>query len=394
MRKLISVVTPLGWTVLSGSAGAWLLGWQLGWIELILAAATGLGTFVLCALFTIGRTDLGIVVEPQPRRLTAGQLAKVVVTVTNKAKRRLWPLALEVAVGRTIEPFDLPGLAGGGIHEASFDLPVAKRGVVPVGPATSVRGDPLGLLQRRYAWTGVTELFVHPATIRLAPLGAGLLRDLEGQTTNDMSMSDLAFHTLREYVPGDDRRYIHWRSSAKVSAGTSGGRFLVRQFRDTRRTHLLVVIDGDAASYPDPEDFETAVSVGASVAVQAIQDELEATVVVADRWTRKETGQRQTRQRILDTCARAELGRTGLAELVPQGIRLAPGATFALIVTGANPSFATLRRRTAHLPAEVRVTAVRVDPTDRPGLSGSPLRVLTVTALGDLRRLLSRGDAG
>ena len=60
-------------------------------------------------------------------------------------------------------------------------------------------------------------------------------------------MSDLAFHALREYQPGDDRRYVHWRSSAKH------GRLLVRQFLDTRRSHLAVVVDTDPG-YAGGED--------------------------------------------------------------------------------------------------------------------------------------------
>ena len=48
---------------------------------------------------------------------------------------------------------------------------------------------------------------------------------------------------------------------------------------------------------------------------------------------------------------------------------------------------------TAHLPAEVRTVAVRVDPAGRPGLSaGTSLKVLTLPALADLRPLLSRKD--
>ena len=58
-------------------------------------------------------------------------------------------------------------------------------------------------------------------------------------------MSDLAFHALREYVPGDDLRHVHWRSSARA------GELLVRQYHDTRRNHATVVVDADPAAYPD-----------------------------------------------------------------------------------------------------------------------------------------------
>lgn len=103
------------------------------------------------------------------------------------------------------------------------------------GPAVSVRGDPLGFVRITVGMTDRVELFVHPVTVPLEPLGTGPPRDLEGCTTNDVSMSYLAFYALREYVPGDDRRHIHWRSTAKLATSTQDGRFLVRQYLDSRR---------------------------------------------------------------------------------------------------------------------------------------------------------------
>ena len=179
-------------------------------------------------------------------------------------------------------------------------MPTSRRGVIQVGPATTVQGDPSGLMRRTLTWTERTELFVHPRTVALERLGAGLLRDLEGATTEDISMSDLAFHALREYQPGDDRRYIHWRSSAKA------GKLLVRQFLDTRRSHVTVIVDPDPEQYRSGQgrtgqtdrdverdvmaanaptaietDVETAISVGSSIMVARSLDEQDWTVICA-----------------------------------------------------------------------------------------------------------------
>ncbi len=88
-----------------------------------------------------------------------------------------------------------------------------------------------------------TDLYVHPRISSLERLGSGFLRDLEGQTTQDLSPSDVAFHTLREYVPGDDRRHVHWKTTARI------GKLMVRQFVDTRRSFLSIVISTDPADY-------------------------------------------------------------------------------------------------------------------------------------------------
>ncbi len=377
-RTVLATVTPLGWIVLGGSVAAWAAGVWAGWAEAVLAGLTGVVASLLCGVFTLGRTAIAVRIEPRQRRLTVGGTTTVDVVVTSTATRRLLPFGLEVGA----EAFGVPGLAAGASYTAGFTVAGQRRGVIPVGPATSVRGDPLGLAQRRVEWAGPVEVFVHPVTVRLEAVGEGLLRDLEGRTTNDVSMSDLAFHTLREYVPGDDRRYIHWRSSAKA------GTFLVRQFRDTRRTHLLVVVDGDAGAYADPEEFETAVSVGASVACRAVEDAVGVTLLAADQWTGKGPGGR-SRQAVLDTCARAGLGGEALPRLVGRGASTVPEATYALVVTGSRPTFTDLRRAAARLPVGMPAVVVQVDPLGRPRCAPHPvLTVLTLTDLTDLRGLL------
>lgn len=389
----LSTVTGLGWLVLTGAVAGWWVGDTLGWAELVLGAATAVGVLLIGAVFTVGRTNLTVTLEPGTRRIEVGRSTVARLSVVNNAVRPLLPLVMEVGENHPARP--VPVIRGrGGTHTDEYTVAGVRRGLIMVGPATSVRGDPLGLLQRRVTWTRPITVFVHPVTVPLAALGAGLLRDLEGQVTNDLSMSDLAFHALRPYEPGDDRRYIHWRSSAKLHATMPGGTFLVRQFRDTRRTQLLVVIDSDLAAYGEPEDFELAVSVGASVARQAVVDDLDVTLFVGDQWVSRRGARQQTPHHVLDTCARAVPGTLGLPILVPRAVRTAPEATFVLLVTGP-AEIADLRQVAAKLPAQARVTAVRVDPSasGRRSTRGG-LTVHTLTTLGDLPRLLTRGEGG
>ena len=93
----------------------------------------------------------------------------------------------------------------------------------------------------------------------------------------------LAFHALREYVPGDELRHVHWRASAHA------GKLIVKQHVDTAHASLAVVLDVSvhvtgngggrrprrtaetAASLPAglAEAFEVAVDCAASVAAIA-----------------------------------------------------------------------------------------------------------------------------
>jgi uncharacterized protein (DUF58 family) len=382
---VLRVVTPLGWTVLGLGFGSWILGSWFGWIEVMVIAAGCLFLFVFCSLLTFGRTSLRVRVDVDPDRVVVGEPAAGRVEVTNISKVRLVPIELDLPVGESAARFSLPTIAPSESHEEIFVVPTTRRAVIPVGPAMTVRGDPFGLLRRNVEWTDVSLLFVHPRTVPLESLGAGLLRDLEGQSSTDISMSDLAFHALRDYVPGDDRRHIHWKSSAKIGSTIPGGKFMVRQFLDTRRSHLTVVVDGQPGFYREPDDFETAVSAAASVVLRAIRDDIETTVVVAEQVSHEADA-----QRTMDSFSMAEFD-TGdsFSTLAGRGAIVAPDTSIALLITGANSTFTDLQRAATHYPPEVKVTALVVDPTRPVGISGtSTLSVMNLPHLGDLPSLL------
>ena len=153
-------------------------------------------------------------------------------------------------------------------------MPTEHRAVIAVGPARSVRGDAFGLVRRMVRWTDPEQLLTCiPRTTPLSGAVAGFFKDLEGQPTADLSNDDVSFHALRAYVPGDDRRYIHWRTSARTND------LMVRQFEETRRSHVAVGLSTRLADYADPAEFELAVETCASLAVQSFREERRLTIL-------------------------------------------------------------------------------------------------------------------
>jgi hypothetical protein len=375
-------VSPLGWAVLALGVAGWAVGAALGWTEWTMIGAAALALLACCVLLAVGRTRVRITTEVDPVRVTVGDPATGRIEVANDSRRGMLPLLVELPVGVSAARFTLPPLGAGKAHEELFVVPTSRRGVIPVGPATTVQGDPLGLVRRTLRWSEVTELFVHPRTISIEGIGAGLLRDLEGETTQDLSMSDLAFHALREYQPGDDRRYIHWRSSAKA------GRLLVRQFLDTRRSHLTIVVDADPASYAGGEaDVEVAISAAASLAVRAIMDEQDTTVLCRDQRASRTTG-----PLTLDALARVQIGPYDAFSLCGEALALAPDTSIAFLVTGSRRPFIEAQRALGQFEMEVHKVVLTVDASEQVGVKHvAGITLLNLRRLEDLRAVLVGG---
>ena len=382
VARLLHPVSPLGWATLVCAVVLGAGGWWLGWVELT-AVGTGLAAAVAVSiLLTVGRSTYAVELDLSEHRVTVGERAVGRLEVRNTSGRRLLPAQIELPVGRGAADFHLPSLGPGGVHEDVFAIPTTRRAVVVVGPVRSVRGDPLGLMRRRVRWTEAVDLYVHPRLVSLTGAASGVLRDLEGQATRVVSDSDMSFHALRDYVAGDDRRHIHWKTTARI------GELMVRQFEDTRRTHTAIALSTSTDDYASAEEFELAVSAAASIGVQVLRDERELTVLAGDRALRDDTP-----PLLLDDIAGLEAGPDGRGSdrLAQWVARDAADASVAILVTGSVPSSQDLRAQAVHIPVGVR-TLVLTCAVGRPleVVSHGTLSLVQMGGLADLPRALRR----
>lgn len=362
-RRALKPVGALGWGLLATCLLAWVVGTALHWVELRALAVAGVGTLLAAAAFTIGRSTYAVTLDLHATRVVVGERAVGKMEVRNSGARRLLPARIALPVGAVVSGFDLPSMKADDTHEELFAIPTSRRARLVVGPVSTGRGDPLGLLQRDVLWTDPVDLFVHPRTVRLAGSAAGFVRDLEGKPTRQLSNSDVSFHALRPYVAGDDRRYVHWKSSART------GTWMVRQFEETRRSHLVIALSSCPADYgDDPEEFELGVSSGGSMGLQALADEKTLSVLTSARRLRISSG-----QRLLDDLTVAELDGsaadlTVLARRVSQQVL---DASVVVLVCGTGVSLPRIRTAVTAFGQDARVVVLRCAP-------GEPTRLRTI----------------
>src|SRR5690606_27412983 len=138
-----AVVRPRGWVVFAVAVASWIGAYALGWAELVVVALASSVLLLAAVVFVVGRTDMEVDVTLARRRVVAGRRAVGRVQVANRTGRAQLATAVELSVGAASARFGLPRLAAGAVHEEIFTVPTRRRGVIPVGPVRSVRGDAL-----------------------------------------------------------------------------------------------------------------------------------------------------------------------------------------------------------------------------------------------------------
>ncbi|MEU4782666.1 DUF58 domain-containing protein [Micromonospora sp. NPDC023633] len=247
-------------------------GFRFAYPELTLlgaAAGTAVGYAVLTAAW---RPRLEVTRSADPDRVARGEPAAMTLTVRNAGRLRAASLVAEDRCGDRAVPVPLLRLRPGRDTTVRYEVPTARRGVVPVGPLRVTRRDPLGLVALARPYGGTVPVWVHPRVhpLNAVPTGAG--RSLDGRV-DKVPHGSITFDSLREYVVGDELRRVHWRTSARV------GELMVRENVDTSLPRIVVLLDNRAGAHPQrldgvAESFESACEAAASVLVAAYREAL------------------------------------------------------------------------------------------------------------------------
>jgi uncharacterized protein (DUF58 family) len=219
-----------------------------------------------------------------------------------------------------------------------------RRGLYTLGPTRLRTGDPFGIytltLHDQHASTLLVTPPLLPLTqLRIASGGwAGDVRRVRGVIERNISDAG-----VRNYVPGDSLRRIHWRASAHSNA------LIVRQLEAATSTDWWIFVDLDAAVQAGNDQdstLELSIVLAASLAVRGLKERrrvglafsgtelawLEPSAAPARRW------------HILRALSLAEAGNRSLSNLLAIG-RPARTATVILITPSPDPTWVAVAER-------------------------------------------------
>ncbi len=211
-----------------------------------------------------------------PQWAFAGTRFRVRFQLANRS--RLVPLAM-LRIDDTITEVD----SGIESHSASgagfvnpmqtvsthYECEIAKRGRYQFGPLRASTSFPFGLIQSTLDRSEQELLYVYPALVLLR---RGWQRELDRRhggtnaTARRSGPSEGDFFGLRDWQNGDNRKWIHWRTTARVNHP------VVRQFEQQRRFDTCILVDAYRPSVSPRPDEDEAVELAISIAATIVTE--------------------------------------------------------------------------------------------------------------------------
>ena len=243
-------------------------GWMLFWVCLATAfyatvmvrSAVMILFLVLAGLFLVNGLFLLLlfprlkVTRKVPARVMQGRVFTVEYEIENLSPFPCYcvladPLLQSCGILETDTPefFSVPGR---GKHKCVRKFLLKKRGIWELPSASAETAFPFGLLKASFCNHKCSQILVHPRYRKWEQKilygsgnenGNSSLR--KGNRTFQRGL-DLA--ACREYVYGDEVRYIHWGNSAKW------GRLVVKEFEEEKNFRMSVILDtGEKYTFRD-----------------------------------------------------------------------------------------------------------------------------------------------
>ncbi|MDQ4025360.1 MAG: DUF58 domain-containing protein [Actinomycetota bacterium] len=237
---------------------------QAGWLFVLAAGVLGLAASGLVVSHRLAAAEVR---HELPARARVGEAVPVRMSVRSSRSRRLPLLRVEDAFP-AFDPVAIASepVAPGDSAAAELTRVAVKRGVFEEGPAVVSTAAPFGLTRTRRNSTVRARLVVHPAWTELRTFP---LPDTPAATADEALAVVRAGHGevfagVRDYRPGDQRKWVHWRSTART------GRLVVREHEEPARSPVVLVLAGDPAPAREAV-WETLVAAAASVGLHALE---------------------------------------------------------------------------------------------------------------------------
>ena len=381
LKTLVGAVTPTGWAVITLVIVGLVLAVAFQWVEALACALAGVVALLLAAMRVAWRPPHVVSIRVPNERIVAGQTAVGEISVRNERARSVRSGIIELPIGTGTGEFVVPPLGAHETWDEMFLISSRHRGLINVGPARAVRSDALGLLRRVRMWDEPVLLHVHPRTVRVPFDATGFQLDVEGVATGKLSSSDVSFHALRDYEPGDDRRAVHWQSTARL------GKLIVRQYEETHRSHHVIVLDTSRDAW-DHDAFETAVSVAGSLGLANLRESRPVSLTTTEGWLPSGVA-----MRMLDALSEVKARSFGdLSRRVREAVAQRPGVSALTLIVGPNVTDTEAAHLARLAPIDVPVSIIRI------GAEGVRARrdlgrgvLLDCSTLDDLPRIIVAG---